>query len=351
MKAGFDEVAGLFGVGEDLAVDGDGAGAVAGVFGEVGDFETEEEVVGILIGQTLLDDDGFGVAGVVAQEEGERGAGLDWRDDAVGSAVAEEVEAFLFVASYASDADEDADDARQAGYGELLDADGHLGVDVVGIELEGLLTVAAGGVALAGGGYVAVIGEGDEGGVHATSVAAGEVGVGVVWIGFDLAVAEGDGGVGERFDAVANVGGDGDVAFGGEEGVVGVVGGVEEVLTVELAEDEGLEDVAGRDGALGVGFLDGLEAGEGAFVVEVVEVLLRLANLGREVDGVGVVVSEGRRCQQECGKEEESFCAAFYCSSPNFSSRAETSCCYTEHFSSDADTEDRAYSAGAVLDA
>ena len=36
-------------------------------------------VVGVLVGEAFLDDDGLGVAGVVAQEEGERGAGLDWR--------------------------------------------------------------------------------------------------------------------------------------------------------------------------------------------------------------------------------------------------------------------------------
>jgi hypothetical protein len=69
---------------------------------------------------------------------------------------------------------------------------------------------------------------------------------------------------------------------------VGVVGGVEQVLTVEFAEDERLEDVAGGDGALGIGFLDGLETGEGAVVVEVVEALVGLADLGGEVDGVGV---------------------------------------------------------------
>jgi hypothetical protein len=59
VEAGLEEVAGLFGVGEDLLVDGDGAGAVAGVLGEVGDFETEEIVVWVLVGEALLDDDGL----------------------------------------------------------------------------------------------------------------------------------------------------------------------------------------------------------------------------------------------------------------------------------------------------
>ena len=288
LQAGVDEVAGLLGVGEDLFVDGDGAGAVAGVLGEVGLFEAEEIVVGILDGEAVLDDDGLGVAGVVAEEEGEGGAGFDGGDDAVGGGFAEEVEAFLLVAGDAGDADHDAEEAGEAGDGELLDADGHLGVGVVGIDLEGLLAVVAGGEALAGGGDVAVVDEGDEGGVHAAGVSAGEVGVRVVGVGFDLLIAEGDGGVGEGLDAVAGGLGDGDVAFGGEEGVVRVVGGVEEILTVEFAEDEHHEDVAGGDGALGIGFLDGFEAGEGAVVVEVVEVLVGLADLGGEVDGVGV---------------------------------------------------------------
>jgi hypothetical protein len=82
--------------------------------------------------------------------------------------------------------------------------------------------------------------------------------------------------------------GDGDTAFGGEEGVVGVVGGVEQVLAVELAKDDGEEDVADGDGALRIGALDGFEASEGAFVVEVVEVLEGVANRRGEIDGVGV---------------------------------------------------------------
>ena len=55
------------------------------------------------------------------------------------------------------------------------------------------------------------------------------------------------------FDAVAGGRRDGDAALGGEERVVRVVGGVEEVLMVELAEDERHEDVAGGDGDLRVG--------------------------------------------------------------------------------------------------
>jgi hypothetical protein len=262
-----------------------------------------------------LDDDGLGVAGVVTKEEGESGAGFDGSDDAVGGGFAEEIETFFFVAAYAGDADEHADETREAGDGELLDAHGHLGVGVVRIDAEGGFAVATGGQTLAGGGDVAVIDEDDEGGVHASGVASCEVGVSVVGVDFDLLVGEGDGGVGEGFDAVADGLRDGDAAFGGEEGVVGVVGGVEEVLAVELAEDDGEEDVADGDGALRVGALDGFEARECALVVEVVEVLEGVTGRRGKVDGVGVGggverLRVDRRAEQE--GEEESL-GYFYC--------------------------------------
>ncbi len=173
---------------------------------------------------------------------------------------AKEFEALLLVAVDTGDADHHADDARETGNGELLYAHCHLGVGVVGIDLESGFAVVAGGVALTGRGDVAVVYQRDEGGVHAARVATGEVGVGVVGVGFDLLVGEGYCLIGEGFDAVANGLRDGDVALGGEEGVVGVVGGVEEVLTIELAEDDGEEHVADGDNALRVGALDGLEA-------------------------------------------------------------------------------------------
>jgi len=66
VEAWFDEVAGLLCVGEDGVVLGDGAGAVAGVFGEVGDLEAEEVVVGVLVGETFLNDESLGVTGIVA---------------------------------------------------------------------------------------------------------------------------------------------------------------------------------------------------------------------------------------------------------------------------------------------
>ena len=77
----------------------------------------------------------------------------------------------------------------RTGHGELLDADGHLGIGVFGIDFQGLFAVVAGGEALARGGNEAVVDQGDEGGVHASGVAPGEVGVGVTGIGLDLLVA------------------------------------------------------------------------------------------------------------------------------------------------------------------
>jgi hypothetical protein len=91
---------------------------------------------------------------------------------------------------------------------------------------------------------------------------------------------------------------------------------------IELAKDERHEDVTGGDGGVRIVFLDGLEAGEGAVVVEVVEVLVSLADLRGEVDGISVSggiigVREGWSGQQKREKKEaESFDAAFYGSSP-----------------------------------
>jgi hypothetical protein len=161
--------------------------------------------------------------------------------------------------------------------------------------------------------------------MHAAGVSAGEVCVGVVGVGFDLLVGEGDGGVGEGFDAVASGLGNVDGTFGGKEGVVGVVGGVEEVLIVEFAEDDRLENEGGDDGALGIGFLDGLKAGKGSLVIEDVEVIVGFADLRGKVDRVGVggwVVGLGVAWSRQddgdegCENEGEDFYAAFYGSSP-----------------------------------
>ncbi len=148
-----------------------------------------------------------------------------------------------------------------------------------------------------------MVDEGDEDGVHAAAVATGEVGVLVAGVVLDALIADGDDGVGEGLDAVAGGLGDGDFAFGGEEGVVRVVGGVEEVLMVELAEDEDHEEVTGGHGILRMGLEDGLEPGDGAFVVEDVEVLEAFVDDGVEVEGVGV--EAGVRLLGVAGGREE----------------------------------------------
>jgi hypothetical protein len=183
--------------------------------------------VGVLVGEAFLNDQSLGVAGVVAQEERECRARFDWSDDAVCGGLAQEFKTFLLVAVDAGDTDHHADDARETGDGELLDAHSHLGVGVVGIDLESGFAVVARGVTLTSSGDIAVIDEGNEGGVHTASVASGEVGVGVVGVGFDLLIGEGYSLVGKGLDAVANGLWNRYVALGGEERVVGVVGGVE----------------------------------------------------------------------------------------------------------------------------
>jgi hypothetical protein len=141
----------------------------------------------------------------VAEEEGEDGAGFDGGDGALGGGLAEVGEAFLLIAADAHDADHEAKPLGEAGDGEALDADGHPGVGVLGIDFEGGFGVVAGGIALAGGGDEGVVDERDEDGVHALGVAAGEEGVGVVGIGLELGVGEVLDLVGEVFDAIAGV--------------------------------------------------------------------------------------------------------------------------------------------------
>src|SRR6185437_5822343 len=94
-------------------------------------------------GEAALDLQGFGVVTVVAQEKAERGAGFDGGDDAVLGGVAQKIEAFLLGPADAEHTDHEAKEAWEAGDGELLDSDGHVGVGVLGIDLEHGLAVTA----------------------------------------------------------------------------------------------------------------------------------------------------------------------------------------------------------------
>jgi hypothetical protein len=98
---------------------------------------------------------------------------------------------------------------------------------------------------------------------------------------------------------------------------VRVVGGVEQILSIEFAEDNGKENVADGDDALWIGTLGSLETREGAFIVERVEVLEGVADLRGEVDWIGVGgriegLAMGRGCQQKSENQAQSFSAAFY---------------------------------------
>jgi len=224
----------------------------------------------------------------VTQEEREDGARFDGGDGAVFGGLAEVGEAFLLIAADAHDADHEAQPLGQAGDGEALDADGHPGVGVLGIDFEGGFGVVAGGVALAGGGSEGVVDERDEDGVHALGVAAGEERVGVVGIGGEFGIGEVLDLAGEVFDAGAGGLRDIDFALHGEEAVVRVVGGVEQILVVELAKDKGREQVVRGHRVVGVLAGDLLLDFERGVEVEVVEELEGLADGRREIEGVGV---------------------------------------------------------------
>jgi hypothetical protein len=82
---------------------------------------------------------------------------------------------------------------------------------------------------------------------------------------------------------------------------------------VELAEDEGHLDVVDGHGVAGVVVLDGLETGECAFVVEVVEAVEGVVDLGGEIDGVGVGGGVVRLSVRECrenGQQDGKYCHA-----------------------------------------
>ena len=73
--------------------------------------------------------------------------------------------------------------------------------------------------------------------LEALGVAFGEQGVLVLRVGLQPLVREGRDLVGEGLDALAIGDRDIDFALVGKEGIVRVVGGVEQVLVVEFAED------------------------------------------------------------------------------------------------------------------
>ena len=307
LQAGIDEVVGPAGVVDDVAVDGDGGGAVPFILAEIGFFEAEEVVARVLASEGGLNGESLGVASIMAKKEGENGTGLDLVDEAVAGNVAQQIETLFLVAADASDADHHTNNTRKAGDGELLDADGHLGIGIVGIDLESLFGVVASLQALMRGGDEGVVNQRNERCMKTAGVATGEEGVLVLAVRLDLSVAQGNDLIGEGLDPLANVVGHSDIAFRGEKAVVSVVSRVEEVLMVELAEDHDLEDVGGSEGIVGVGALDGFKAGKSAVIVEVVEILVRLADLRKQIDRIcmgGAGLCGQTRRKKGAGKEE-----------------------------------------------
>ena len=97
--------------------------------------------------------------------------------------------------------------------------------------------------------------------------------------------------------------------FAVEEPVMRVESGVEQVKAIELAEYNCIEYIIHSLRILGVRRLNLLEAGEGAVVVEIVEVIVSLSDLRREIDGVGVGggivgIGDDWRCQQKREEKE-----------------------------------------------
>ena len=74
----------------------------------------------------------------------------------------------------------------------------------------------------------------------------------------------------------------------GEEAVVGIEGGVEQVLAVKFLKNQCVEQIGSGLRVAWVGQVKLLEALHRGGIVEVVEALIRRAHLGVVVHGVGV---------------------------------------------------------------
>ena len=140
-----------------------------------------------------------------------------------------------------------------------------------------------------------MVGECDEGGVHAFGIAACKERVLVIRVLVEPLVTHGDDLVGEAVDLVMRLPGDVDFALVEEEAVVCVVGGVEQVLLVELAKDGDDEDVVPGHRVLRMLLRDLVEVLKGGVKVQIVEADEALVDEGVEVQGVGVGCGLGFR--------------------------------------------------------
>src|SRR6185312_11470574 len=114
-----------------------------------------------------------------------------------------------------------AEKTREAGDGKLLDADGHVGVGVLRVDLENGLAIVTGLQALVRGGAEGMVRECNERSVHAASVTTGEESVLVVGVLIKARIAHADDFVSERIDLVVRLLRDVDLAFVEDEAVVG----------------------------------------------------------------------------------------------------------------------------------
>ena len=125
--------------------------------------------------------------------------------------------------------------------------------------------------------------------MHAAGVTTLKPGVCVVGIGLDALVRELNRGVIEVLDPLLFSWRHMDVlTLVGEEGVVRIVGGIEQVLVVELAEDVGHQQVVVGHGVFGVGLQNDFHARDRTVEVHDVEVLVGVANLRRQVERIGM---------------------------------------------------------------
>ncbi len=136
LQARIDVEAGLLGIGEHGLVGRDGELRIARILGQVRLLQPKKIVVGELGGEAMLDRQRLRVAAIVAQKKRERGARFNAGNDALRRRDPQQFEAMLLVAADARNADHHAHQPRQAGDRELLDADRHVGVEEVRIDLQ-----------------------------------------------------------------------------------------------------------------------------------------------------------------------------------------------------------------------
>ncbi len=133
-----------------------------------------------------------------------------------------------------------------------------------------------------------MIGQRNERGVETACIAAREVGARVARVDLQALLGKLRRLVGKELDAFAMSSRDVDLACGRQEGIVRVVGGVEQVLVIELTEDRHHQVVAVGHGVVRVLLDDLVEARDGAVVVKVIEVPVGVADGGVEVQWIGM---------------------------------------------------------------